>query len=963
MICATKFIKRLMAVYMANIKQIAQAALTSIDSVLNHWCAGGKRQGHEYVTLNPTRSDSKLGSFSVNLTTGAWGDFALDDKGGDLVALVAYIDGVKQGEAAKRLAQFLGINAENVGVYNRATSNRNEASDAKVSATSKKAEWVAVLPVPDDAPLPPSSHYSHGNPSLSWQYKNANGDLLCLVYRFEPKSAADRKQFTPLTYCKNAHGKREWRWLGLVEPRPLYNLDQLTLKPGAVVIVCEGEKAADAAALLMPDAVATTMLNGAQAPAKTDWTPLAGREVWLWPDNDTAGFKCMEKVKYLLTEAGVSNVQSINPQAFYDEGSQIPEKWDAADALASGMTVESFAKISSKHSFFVMTASKSTIEKSQQADDLDDQKTRFHINDGGVWHFGKNDNGNDAPPLWICSKLEVTAVTRDAKNESWGRLLEFDDLDNTHHTWAMPMDLLKGDGAEFRGVLLSMGLQISTMQKARNLLTQYIQTAPALQRARCVERTGWHDNVFVMPDRTIGHADERILYQSSSSAPSAFKQRGKLSDWQKHIAAPCVGNSRLLFAISAAFASPLLHITGMESGGLHYRGDSSTGKTTALRLAASVWGGVDYLQRWRATDNGLEALASQHSDCLLVLDELSQVDPKAAGEVAYMLANGSGKVRSVRTGSMAAVANWRVLFLSSGEAGLAEHMALAGKKPKAGQEIRLLDIPADAGAGLGLFDTIHDASSGAALSKQLNEASAKYYGTPAIAFIAKLVDDIDNLPSKIKQSQHAFIADHLKDDAGGQANRAALRFALVAAAGELATHWGITGWPQGEASTSARICFEVWLAQRGGAGNQEEKAMLGQVRIFFEAHAEARFTAWDRTVVEDNHAAKTVNRAGYRKHTNAKDDEGNPIYTGEVYKEGDEKVAKNTEYYVFPETFKKEVCNGLDYKRVCRLLVDKGILMPPTGKGFTRAERLPDTAGKSHVFRITSKVFECDGEE
>ena len=521
----------------------------------------------------------------------------------------------------------------------------------------------------------------------------------------------------------------------------------------------------------------------------------------------------------------------------------------------------------------------------------------------------------------------------------------------------------KGDGAEFRGVLLSMGLQISTMQKARNLLTQYIQTAPALQRARCVERTGWHGNVFVMPNRTIGEADERILYQSSISAPSAFKQRGKLADWQQHIAAPSVGNSRLVFAISAAFASPLLHITGMESGGLHYRGDSSTGKTTALRVAASVWGGVDYLQRWRATDNGLEALASQHSDCLLVLDELSQVDPKAAGEVAYMLANGSGKVRSGRTGAMAAVANWRLLFLSSGEAGLSEHMALAGKKPKAGQEIRLLDIPADAGAGLGLFDTLHAVTSGAALSKQLNEVCGKYYGVPAIAFIEKVVAHVELLPDMIKKAQKEFILTQLNREAGGQANRAAMHFALVAAAGELATLWGITGWKAGEASKAAKVCFEAWLAQRGGAGNQEEAAMLAQVRLFFEAHGEARFTDWNRTVADDNHAAKTINRAGYRKHTEAKDDEGNPIYTGDLHKEGDEKTAKNTEYYVFPETFKSEVCKGLDYRRVCRLLVDKGVLLPPTGKGFTRAEQLPDTAGKPHVFRITSRVFECDDAE
>jgi putative DNA primase/helicase len=74
----------------------------------------------------------------------------------------------------------------------------------------------------------------------------------------------------------------------------------------------------------------------------------------------------------------------------------------------------------------------------------------------------------------------------------------------------------------------------------------------------------------------------------------------------------CVGNSRLAFAVACAFAGPLLRPAGMESGGFHYRGDSSSGKTTALKVAASVYGGAGYLQRWRTTDNALEAIAAQH---------------------------------------------------------------------------------------------------------------------------------------------------------------------------------------------------------------------------------------------------------------------------------------------------------------------------------------------------------------
>ncbi|WP_020168049.1 MULTISPECIES: DUF927 domain-containing protein [Methylotenera] len=940
---------------MANyIKQVAAAALASIDSVLRHWCPGGKRESHEYVALNHKRADSTLGSFKVNLNTGAWSDFAVDKSGGDLVALVAYLDDLTQFEAAKQLGAFIGMPYQNNDTQKSATSSQNKAGKASSSTQKDVSAWVAVLPVPAKAPAPPAAHFKNGKPSMQWTYSLPDG-IACYVYRFDAKTEGERKQFAPLTYCEHTTSKkREWRWQGLADPRPLYNLDKIINQPNLLVVVCEGEKAADAAAILLPNAIITTMLNGAQSPNKSNWAVLKGRNVWLWPDNDDAGKKCMIAIANLLKIAAAASVKTINLKAF----SGLPDKGDAADLLASGLTDHAMDELSNRDDFFAVQKVTDTIEATSDNDHSHNQESRFHLNDGGLYYFGKSDAGNDAPPLWICSKLEVTAVTRDAKNEAWGRLLEFDDLDGVHHAWAMPMDLLSGMGNEYRSTLLAMGLQLSTMPKARNLLTQYIQTVKIEARARCVERTGWHDGIFVMPNKTIGSQQEKIIFQSASNAQSTFKQKGSLAAWQEAIAKPCAGNSRLVFAISAAFASPLLEVTGMESGGVHFRGDSSTGKTTALRVASSVWGGLDYMQRWRATDNGLEGLSSQHSDCLLVLDELSQVDPKSAGEVAYMLANGSGKIRGSKTGGNSKTSTWRLLFLSSGEAGLTEHMAIAGRKPKAGQEIRLLDIPADAGKGFGIFDTLNDHIGGAAFSKALNDAVAKNYGVASIAFLNKLVLNLDKISTHVKALQKQFTEKHLASDSGGQASRAALRFALIAAAGEIATVWGITGWASGEAIQSADTCFKAWLHQRGGTGNAEERAMLAQVQRFFEQHGESRFADWDRPASDTSqHAPKTLNKAGYRKHIDAKDDAGEPIYTGETYAQGDEKKAHDTEYYVFTETFRSEICAGYDYKVVQKLLDKHGALVrPKTGKAYTRNERLPGE-GKQDIYKINVKVF------
>jgi putative DNA primase/helicase len=283
-----------------------------------------------------------------------------------------------------------------------------------------------------------------------------------------------------------------------------------------------------------------------------------------------------------------------------------------------------------------------------------------------------------------------------------------------------------------------------------------------------------------------------------------------------------------------------------------------------------------------------------------------------------------------------------LLLLSAGEVGIAQHMASVNKTARAGQELRLVDLPADAGANMGLFENLHDKDSPQALAQYLGKAADAYHGTAGRAFLENIVSRADTLREHMRSAVDRLTAQWVPEAASGQVHRVARRFAVVGAAGELATAAGLTGWPEGEAERAARRCFQDWLAARGGLGNSEDRQMLAQVRRFLELHAEGRFSDWNRA--DDDHAPRTLSRAGFRKA--AKD------VTGDV---------ESWTFFILPEVFKTEVCNGFDVRAVLRVLRDAGHLAPDKGRPFDCRPRLPGL-GKATVYCIKPSIFEYEDD-
>jgi putative DNA primase/helicase len=196
--------------------------------------------------------------------------------------------------------------------------------------------WRAVMPVPSEV-LGTFPSHPLGKPASWWTYRNPAGQRLFVVARFN-KADGD-KAVLPVTYCEGLSGKREWRWQAPQEPRPLYGLDRLAQRQEAPVLVTEGEKAADAASELFPDHVAITSQGGAGAAGKSDWGPLRGRTVTIWPDNDEGGQNYAADVVRFAHEAGAALVRMVEvPDAF-------PTKWDAADPPPDDWDVDRLRKL------------------------------------------------------------------------------------------------------------------------------------------------------------------------------------------------------------------------------------------------------------------------------------------------------------------------------------------------------------------------------------------------------------------------------------------------------------------------------------------------------------------------------------------------------------------------------------------------------------------------------------------
>jgi len=555
----------------------------------------------------------------------------------------------------------------------------------------------------------------------------------------------------------------------------------------------------------------------------------------------------------------------------------------------------------------------------------------FVRQDDGIWYQSKDSKGNDRIER-VCSPISVVALTRNHDNEGWGMLIEVTDPDGNVNSWIMEKRLLSSYGDVYRQELLSRGLEINPAYGAQRL-HEFISLVHPEKRLRTVSRVGWHGDVFLLPDATYGDAgcEEVRLYPDIKT--HNFGVAGDLAEWQENVGKYCVSNSRLLFAVAIALAAPLLQLMDEGSGGFHYFGHSSRGKTTALLVAGSVCGGRGrngYKSSWRATSNGLEGIAVAHCDGLLCLDEISEVNTRALHEAAYMLSNGMGKARATKSGEARAQAKWRLLYLSTGELTLADKLSEDGAgRATAGQSVRLVDIPAEADEHLGLFEELHGDPDAKTFAERLGKGSREFYGSALRSFLERLTAELPAARGKVARVKEGFQSTYCPPDADSQVTRVCSRFALVAAAGELGIEYGVLPWSQGASVSAAAKCFQAWLRNRGGVGALELQQGVAQVKAFFLKHGSSRFEIWG-----ENESSVTYNRAGFRR----KDSNG------------------AWAYYVPKAIFDNEIAKGFDARRLLNEFKRLGLLIPGSDGSPSRVVRDPAIGKTSRYYHFRADI-------
>ncbi|HBZ4110498.1 TPA: DUF927 domain-containing protein [Klebsiella pneumoniae] len=527
--------------------------------------------------------------------------------------------------------------------------------------------------------------------------------------------------------------------------------------------------------------------------------------------------------------------------------------------------------------------------------------------DGIFWVEPKSDKDTGeitTRESWLCSALEVIGTGIDDSKTRY-LILRWRPFGSKGDTvQAIPFADI-GEREGWRS-LKAGGVNVTTKSGLRATLADWLQSCANGEVWRIAHATGWQCGAYIMPDgEIIGTPDQPVLFNGRSSAASGYTTSGTVESWRESVGRLAFGNYSMMTGVAAALAAPLIGLAGADGFGIHLYEQSSAGKTTTANVASSLYGNPDVLRlTWYGTALGLANEAAAHNDALMPLDEIGQgADPVEVYKSAYALFNGTGKLQGAKEGGNRDLKRWRTVAISTGEMDLETFIASAGRKAKAGQLVRLLNIPMRRAV------RFHEHINGKHHADALKDAYQHNHGVSGREWVKWLADHQQEAVSVVRAAEERWRS-LIPSDYGEQVHRVGARFAILEAALLLGNV--ITGWDEQTCRDAIQYSYNAWLREFG-TGNKEHQQIIEQTEAFLNAYGMSRFAPFPY----DPTSLPISNMAGYRQKGGHETD---PMV-----------------FYTFPAAFEGEIARGFNTRQFAEVLKKAGMLTPPTsGRGFQR---------------------------
>ena len=531
-----------------------------------------------------------------------------------------------------------------------------------------------------------------------------------------------------------------------------------------------------------------------------------------------------------------------------------------------------------------------------------DDESQFKVIDDGVFC----DN------IKISEYIKIVGFVTTFDERSWKTRLEFNDMNGDKCLMDVDNEKLSNVRDLVKDLIHKGFCPDIQVGQFKNYLLKSYNDRDSIKRYIEVNQTGWIDNTtYLCHSFSISELKNNFIMQESHDVGYAIS--GSIEEWREQVSDLCQNNSLLTFSLCAALAPILLrYFSEINTTIFHLVGRSSIGKTTALKVAASVWGNPKrYIKQWRATGNAQEGIAEKHNDSLLILDEIGQANDKDIQQTVYMIGNEKGKSRMTVDAALRKTKSWRLLCLSSGEIGISEKIEAAGERVHGGVLVRCIDIEVQSAKGIGIFEDLRCCNNGNEFSTIITERVSKYYGTAARFFTEGIVKiDESTIRNTFRESlsriKNALKLEDVKD---GATSRVLNSFALINTAGILASSDCIGVLSHNSVAIEEDICNVLRRCLLNVYDQEEEETAIVEDFKDWLKRNEIYVLLADLindTSVEKVRKIRTLSEPrtqifGYR------------IQEGGIY-------------YILPDSFKKEFCKHRGEKFVKKILAKKSML-------------------------------------